>query len=137
MKITITIGNKNIEVQFSRHAVRIVNNNELTGLLTQNAKEATYVLIAAIKQKFRKQFQTDFHVSDASVAVEIWGHVYAGKWAVWMKSHSSVALIHKAAKKIIFHCDTIDIGETGHDSNRFVWDGLSHVASLLARLLPV
>ncbi len=59
------------------------------------------------------------------MAVEIWAHVYAEKFAEAVKNFSSINFVDKIAEKILHHAEIIDIGEKGHDDNRFVWDSLA------------
>ena len=125
MNIIIPVYNKNISVRFSQHAIKIFNDAELTALLQQNIKISTDAFIILIKKKYLELFNTDFKVSDASMAIEIWAHVYMQQSAEELRSCASLKLINTITAKIIYHCKEIDIGETGHDDNRFVWNWLA------------
>ena len=136
MTTTIFVRSRNIHCEMELHIVRVYNDNELKALLAQDTEAATSELVASIKAEYRSLFTVEYAVSDASVAVEIWGHVYAERMADAIKHLSSIALIDKVADKIIYHSEIIDMGERGHDENRFVWDGLAHFKSLIASFLP-
>ena len=124
-----------IKLELKAHAIKIFNNDALWAILKKNAEAATEQLILDIKKKYFELFNTDFKVSDASIAVEIWAHIYAEKFAEAVKSFSSINFIDKIAEKILNHAVIIDIGETGYDDNRFVWDELAVLKSAIAGLL--
>lgn len=69
------------------------------------------------------------------MAVEIWGHVFAEKFADAIKKITSVKLVDELAEKIIEHCEVVNIGEKGHDSNRIVWDTLAPFKPEIAAML--
>lgn len=136
MNITITILDKNIKVLFEEHIVRITLDDELTGLLKQNTQNITAELVTKAKTNYYQIFNKDFDVSDESMIVEIWAHVYVEKFAEILKSLSLFHIIDSITNKIIERCEVIDIGEHGYDDNRFVWNSLSHFKSAIALLLP-
>ena len=121
---------------FSLYTLRVTNDSELADLLKHDAAKATIELVVKLKAQYKELFQTDFTVSDNSIAVEIWGHVYAGRFAGWIQQLLSFSLIQKLAKKIIYHSAIIDIGERGHDQNRFVWNWLAPFKKLIEFFLP-
>ena len=135
MNVTITVRKITINVELKLYAIRIFNADTLQGLLKNDAEAATEELIINIKREYQRLFNTDFKVSDASMTVEIWAHVYADKFAEVVKNHSSINLIDKIADKIIHHAEVIDIGEKGHDYNRFVWNGLAPFKGAIAAVL--
>lgn len=135
MNTSVLIQDKNISLQLKPHAVKISNSDALSAILAQNAEAATDKLVAGIKNEYFQLFNTDFDVSDNSMAVEIWAHIYAEKFAEAVKNFSSIDFVDKVAEKIIHHAEVIDIGESGHDDNRFVWDALAVFKSAIAKLL--
>lgn len=132
MNAIIPVYNTNINVLLKPHAIKIFNDKALNALLHHNTKIATDELIILIKNKYFELFNTRFKVSDASMALEIWAHVYIQKFAEVFKS--SFWPFNKLAQVIIFHCKEIDIGELGHDDNRFVWNWLAFLKPAIARL---
>ena len=135
MNTVITVRNYNINIQFDEYIIHVANNDSLTNLLAHDTEAVTNELITSIKAEYLKQFNRQFDVSDASLAVEIWAHVYAEKFADIVKAHSSISLIDALMKKIIDRCEIIDIGESGHDDNRFAWNAVAPLKSTIARFL--
>lgn len=136
MKKTVTLDGKNITVDLEEFVIRIYNDDDLQALLAHNTEAITGELIKNIKAEFYKLNKKEFEIPAASIAVEIWGHVYADKFFEAVKSFSSIGVIDKLAEKFLVHCERIDIGEQGHDDNRFVWDMLAPFKSAIAKLLP-
>ncbi len=136
MQTTIAIRGKTIALHFKQHVINIINTDELTGLLAHDAAAATRELAKAIQTTYHQLFNTGFNVSEDSIIVEIWGHVYADRFAEWLAALSTVAYIDAIAERIIFRCEIIDIGEHGYDDNRFVWDNLAPLQSAIAAFLP-
>lgn len=134
-KIIIVRG-RHIAVTLVEHAIRIVSNSELSDLLAADTESATDELVLMVKSEYHNAVGSAFSVSDASLAVEIWGHVYVDKFADIVKSLSPFAFIDGLADKVSRFTNVIDIGETGHDNNRFVWDALARFKSAIAVLLP-
>lgn len=132
-KFTLEI--RGINFQLKPHAIKIWNNDALSNLLKVDAESLTNELVENIKSAYFKLFADEFKVSDHSMAVEIWAHIYAEKFAEAVKNFSSVKFVDAIADKILQHAEIIDIGETGHDDNRFVWDALAPFKPAIAGLL--
>lgn len=133
MDITITVRGRTLRVCIQPHITRITNDDELTALLAHDTEAATGELITAIKARYLEEFGKELKVSDKSMAVEIWAHVYVEKFA---KAIASLQFTRKLANVIIRRCEIIDIGEWGHDENRIVWDALSIFKPVITVLLP-
>jgi len=133
MDITITVRGRRLHICIQEHVTRITNDDELNALLAHDTANATTELVRAIKARYCKELGSNFKVSDASMAVEIWAHVYVEKFA---KLIISLKFTRKLSAIIIRKCEIIDIGEWGHDQNRFVWNALSILKSIIAALLP-
>jgi hypothetical protein len=132
----ITVQGKNIQMEMTQHKVKLVNNDQLSALLVHNTEASTDELVAAIKTAFQQQNNRELDISNASMAVEIWGHVYTESFAAAIKSLSPFGFVDSLADKIIGHCEVIDMGESGRDNNRFIWDRLASLKSSIARFLP-
>jgi hypothetical protein len=104
-------------------------------LITEMPEAATDELVSAIKKEFCAQFNKDFGVANASIAVEIWGHVFAEKFANAVKAITSIKLVDELAEKICLKCEVINIGKKDHDNNRFVWDWLAACKPIIAAML--
>lgn len=135
MNTSVTIRDKKIDLQLQQHKINISNDNELFTLITCEPEDAAAELVVQIKTEFKKFCNKEFKVSDASMIIEIWGHVYAEKFAEAIKSFTSIEFIDDLAEKIIHHCEVINIGEPGYDNNRFVWNKLVTFKSIIAKIL--
>ncbi|MBV9962920.1 MAG: hypothetical protein JO072_11800 [Parafilimonas sp.] len=135
MTTSITAQGKIVVVEFKLHAIRIFSSDVLQQLLKDDPQAGTQELIGNIKKEYQRLFNKDFNVSDSSMSVEIWAHVYADRFAEGVKEYSSINIIDKIAEKIIQHADVIDIGEKGHDENRFFWNGLAPFKEAIANIL--
>ena len=131
----ITVQGKNIQMEMTQHKVKLVNNDQLSALLVHNTEASTDELVTAIKAAFQQQNNRDLDISNASMAVEIWGHIYAEKFADALKDIAPVKLISSLAQKITAHCEVINIGKKDHDNNRFIWDWLSVFKPAIAAIL--
>ena len=133
---SISIRNKNVSVRFHERRIGIISDEQLLSVVTEMPEAATDELVSAIKKEYHNKFNKDFEVADASMAVEIWGHVYAESFAAAIKSLSPFGFVDSLADKVIGHCEVIDMGESGRDNNRFIWDRLASFKSSIAGLLP-
>jgi hypothetical protein len=132
---SIRARHKNISVSLKENMINIINDDQLSGLVTEMPEAATEELVSAIKKEYHDRFNKDFEVTDASMAVEIWGHVFTEKFADAVKGLAPVKLVNSFAEKISAHCEVINIGERDHDSNRFIWDWLAAFKPAIAALL--
>jgi len=132
---SISIRNKNVSVRFHERRIGIISDEQLLSVVTEMPEAATDELVSAIKKEFHAQFNKDFDVSDASMAVEIWGHVFTEKFADAVKEMVPVKLVNSLAEKISSHCEVINIGKKDHDRNRFVWDLLAAFKPAIAAML--
>lgn len=131
----ISIRDKNISVLLRENSIAIISDKQLLALVTEMPEAATDELVAAIKRAFYAQFNKEFEVTEASMAVEIWGHVFAEKFADAVKAITRVKLVNELAEKICLRCEVINIGKKDNDNNRFVWDRLASFKSIIATML--
>ena len=132
---SISVKTKNISVQLHENSIAILSDEQLLSLITEMPEAATDELVSAIKKEFYAQFNREFDVTDASIAVEIWGHVFTEKFANAVKSITAIKLVDELAEKISLHCEVINIGEKNHDNNRFVWDWLASFKQIIGAIL--
>ncbi|MBS1747481.1 MAG: hypothetical protein JST21_15040 [Bacteroidetes bacterium] len=132
----ICIQNKNISVKFKEHILHVFTDAELKSLLSQKTEVLTDELVEAILLKYRSLFNTDFTVSRKSLAVEIWGHIYADKLMIALQSVAIFGFMKRLIERFKKRFEKIDIGEKGHDYNRFLWDFLAKFKPRIAKLLP-
>ncbi|HEX5152503.1 MAG TPA: hypothetical protein VFW07_13730 [Parafilimonas sp.] len=131
----ISARDKNISVRLTKNRIDIINDEQLTDLVTKMPEAATDELVSAIKEEYHDRFNKDFDVTNASMAVEIWGHVFAEKFANALRDIAPVKLLNSLAVKISSHCEVINIGKKDHDSNRIVWDLLAAFKPAIAAVL--
>jgi hypothetical protein len=136
MNTTINVRDKIINIDMREHIIHINNNDALTSLLAEDTEVITDELILEIKKTYRTLFNKDFDVANKSIAVEIWAHVYVEKFSDAVAALTSIGFIDKLTEEITERCEIIDIGESGYDYNRFVWDNLAYLKSTIAKLLP-
>jgi hypothetical protein len=132
---SISIRDKNISFQMHENSIAIKSDEQLKAVFTEMPEAATDELVSAIKKEYSAEFKKDFSVTNASMAVEIWGHVFAEKFANAVNAITSIRLINEFAEKISSHCEVINIGEKDHDNNRFVWDWLAACKPVIAAML--
>ena len=134
-KILSVLG-KNIQLSFTQHKIKLANDDQLETLVAIDPEISTDTLVTSIKNEYKQAIGKDIDISNASMAVEIWGHIYAENFLTVIKSLPMFGLIDGLAEKLREHCEVIDMGESGHDNNRFVWDSLSSFKSTIANFLP-
>jgi hypothetical protein len=89
-----------------------------------------------VKKEYERLYKKELNISDASLAVEIWGHVYFEYFAIVFEKLVNMNLIKQMASKISSYCEIIDCGESEKDNNRFFWDILAPFKNQIAVLLP-
>ncbi len=136
MKDVIVVRNRSIQCELEPHVVRIFVDDALNALLAKDTESTTAELVTAIKTQYGLRYEAAFEVSDTSMMIEIWGHVYAEKVAEAIKDISPIDWIDSFADKVIQRSERIDIGEKGHDTNRFFWDSLCHFKTWIVSFLP-
>jgi hypothetical protein len=135
MDSNLIIRGKNISVRLQENKLCIINDDQLSELITKLPEVATDELVSSIKKEYHIQFNKDFNVTDDSIAVEIWGHIFVDKFADAVKEIASVKLVDELAEKISSHCEVINIGAKGYDYNRIVWDLLAAFKPAIAAVL--
>lgn len=132
---SINIRDKNISVQLKENSIRIISDEQLQVLVTKMPEAITDEFVLTLKREFHTQFNREFAVTDASMAVEIWGHIFAEKFANAIKEITPVKIADELAEKICLRCEVINIGEKNHDKNRFMWDWLAPFKPVIAAML--
>jgi hypothetical protein len=125
-----------ISVFFDRKLIRISGPTALKQFLSKDLEARSAVLVNAIKTDYVRLFNSDLKISDDSMIIEIWGHVYASYLARAMKDLIRLKLIETAADFILKRSDTIDCGEAGIDENRKLWDAMENFKDVILHFLP-
>jgi len=136
MDKTYQLGNCRIKVYLDKGLVRVFSDRGLWCYLDGEVKANTLQLVKMIKIDYRDQFNTPLNIADNSLMVEIWAHVYSDYFGLLLKNHMKIKWIQNLLQKGIERAEVIDCGEKHLDTNRWVWDFLSHFNSILSLLLP-
>lgn len=107
--VVFTIGDR---------ALHIVNDYALRYAINQGA---LYDIAARLKAEYKREKGVELQITTHSLAIEILGHVDAGKLAAYA---SKVGIdLNKISKS----SEVVDAGELAVDGNRWVWDTISTV----------
>ncbi len=125
-----------LTVLFDKKLIRIADPESLKEFLSNDIEVRSEVLVNAIKMDYLKLFNVALAVSNDSMIVEIWGHVYASYFARAIKGLIKMKLIEEVADFIINRSDTIDCGESEIDLNRKFWDLFANFKGIILTFLP-
>lgn len=134
--IILTIADCRISVTLGKRLVRVTRDDNLLRLLSHSMSPRTTELVQGIKEAYHRHFGIPLRIGDDSMAVEIWGHVYAERFTLALQKALRMAWMDKVARFVVQRSDKIDCGERSLDRNRFFWDLLGPCRGLLGRLLP-
>lgn len=130
------IGTGRVNVTFRPRLIGITSTESLLQHLQDNLQQHTQQLVTQIKADYLLWRGDALKIRDRSLMVEIWGHLYAGRFARFTAALIRLRLIKNFSRFIQHRCDTIDCGERGIDHNRVFWDILSHFNPLILKFLP-
>lgn len=123
-------------VIFDEKLVRIKKPKALQKFLSSAIDNRSEVLVNYIKQDYFLLMGKELDITNDSLIIEIWGHVYASYFARAMKNLIKLQLVENAADFVINRSDTIDCGESEVDSNRKIWDVLANFKGIILTFLP-
>jgi len=123
-------------VIFDEKLIRIKKPKALQKFLSLDIDNRSEVLVNYIKQDYFLLMGKELAITNNSLIIEIWGHVYASYFARAMKNLIKLQLVEHAADFIITRSDTIDCGESEVDSNRKFWDVLANFKGIILTFLP-
>lgn len=123
-------------VVFSNQLIQIKKPHQLKEFLSSDIKNRSEVLANYIKQDYFFLFGKELKVSNKSLIVEIWAHVFASYFARAIKKLIKLRPIENLAEFILKRSDIIDCGESNVDSNRKFWDVLSNFKGVILAFLP-
>ena len=115
---TYDLNGCRVGVRFEPKLIRIMSTPELLVFLSNDLNKHTTRLVKLIKADYLILIGNPLKITNASLMVEIWGHLYASKFAKLLERVVRFKIIEKIKER----SDTIDCGETGIDSNRKFWD---------------
>lgn len=123
-------------VIFDENLIRIKKPKALQKFLSSAIDNRSEVLVNYIKQDYFLLMEKELDITNDSLIIEIWGHVYASYFARAMKNLIKLKLVENVADFVITRSDTIDCGESDVDSNRKIWDVLANFKGIILTFLP-
>lgn len=136
MEKTYELNECELVVVFKNQLIRIKKPKALQKYLTLDIDQRSEVLVNSIKIDYLSLFGKELAISNDSLIIEIWAHVYASYFAKAMKNLISLKLVEEAADFIIKRSDIIDCDESEIDSNRKFWDILANFKGVILSFLP-
>ncbi len=122
-------------ISFRHKSVHIPNAEDLKKYLSLETDSRTAHLISMIKADYLQLHKEALDITDDSMAVELWGHLFAQNFRPALERLSEFTLTEWLAEKLIKSAETIDLGESGVDHNRKYWDWLSQHKNLILKFL--
>lgn len=135
MKKEYYIEGYTILVSFEPKMIHIINDIQLEKLLSENLVKNAMQLVTLIKKDYIEEYHRDLQVSDSSMLIEIWGHVYFEYFTVLLTRIFPTDITDKIAEWVIGHCAVIDSGEKYEDTDRKFWDILVPFRDMIGELL--
>ena len=136
MEKTYDLNDCIVHVTFEPKVIRVQHPEELDKYLQKDIDLRTTVLANLIKTDYELFFHTPLRISSPSLVVEIWAHAFAGFIAKWIKKKFNFGLAKRLSNFVINKSHRIDCGERSVDSNRIVWDILSHFKQSILWFIP-
>ena len=124
-KDTVMVDGVAITYYLSDKAVHIDNNEELK-LIIKDPKTAI-ALARKLKERYYKRYGSELSVTELSMAIEIYGHIYPEKIAGALKAIPIPEFIEDKLDHLMDKTDFIDSGEESIDQNRKIWDAIAKV----------
>jgi hypothetical protein len=136
MKKTYDLSGCEVGVSYKPQLVQVAGSKELLLFLSENLNANTLRLVKLIKADYLALMGKPLKITNRSLMVEIWGHLYASHFANAIKELVNLKLVADFTAIVIKRSDTIDCGEADVDSNRKFWDTLSKFNNVIIKLLP-
>lgn len=124
-----------VVVKFEPKLVRIVGSQQLLAFLSADLHTHTLKLVKLIKADYAIFIGKPLKITNASLMVEIWGHLYASKFAIAVKELIKLRIIQNITKMVAKRSNTIDCGEADTDTNRKFWDILAKFKGTIVKFL--
>ena len=121
----VEVDGVSVEYFFSEKVVHIVNDEKLKSIITH--PKTALKLARKLKAGYQKKYGKELSVSDVSLAIEIYGHLYPEKIASTLKAMPLPDFVNHALDDLLKKTDIIDSGEDSIDRNRIVWDAIAKV----------
>ena len=136
MEKTYNLSGVPLLVVFNSQIVQLRNPKDLKKFLSSDIENRSEILVNYIKQDYFLHFGSELDVSNDSMIVEIWGHVFASQVASAVKKLIRLDLVEDLADFVLKRSDVIDCGESEVDLNRSLWDLLANLKGVIVTFLP-
>lgn len=136
MEKTYELSGHKLLVLFNDKIIQIQKPRTLKKFLSEDIELRSEILVNYIKQDYFNFIGKELIITNDSMIIEIWGHIFASHFAKAMKNLISLKLVENAADFIIKKSDYIDCGESDVDLNRKFWDILASFKELIIAVLP-
>jgi hypothetical protein len=137
MEKVYQIRNYEIRVSFAEKIVQITSDRALSKLLAESLESGTAELVELIKKDYFEINRNQLAISNDSMIIEIWGHVYFEHFINSIKRLFRLKLIDNLDDFVMERCSIIDSGETKIDKNRRFWDMIAPLKGIVAKMLQV
>ncbi|NLK21279.1 MAG: hypothetical protein GX308_04200 [Epulopiscium sp.] len=117
----LNIHNHNIYAAFNNHKVYLKNNKVLDELI-KNETLICRDIAQTLKNAYSEFMKKELKITTDSMALEILGNVYPNK--VSPVIYNILPALSSVPDFSLDKTDIIDIGESGYDSSRLIWDKL-------------
>ena len=135
MQRTFEYNTGKIEVAFGRGVVRVDNDRALWVYIHLDPYSNTRRLVTWIKQIYASAFDEDLRISDNSLAMEIWGHIYFEQFLLRNPKLGRVLFPFGLYQRLVTSCEAVDCGESSKDGNRWLWDVLGILTPIAGRVI--
>jgi hypothetical protein len=124
-----------LKVTFRHKSIHIPNTEELKTFLSKKTESRTTELIAMIKRDYLLIHHEAIDISDESMAVEIWAHLFAQNFQPVLGRLADFTITEWLAERLLKSAENIDLGESSVDNNRKYWDWLSSHKDFILSIL--
>ncbi|WP_231459664.1 MULTISPECIES: hypothetical protein [unclassified Pedobacter] len=117
--------NNKIKVSIQEGLIRLKSDKALWTYLDGATLERTLSLVKLIKADYINEYKRALNISNDSLVVEIWAHVYSHYFGLLINRNNKIKWLKKLLAKGINRAEIIDCGEKQIDTNRWFWDLIS------------
>lgn len=136
MEKSLAVNFKQIQIVLEIGLIKVSSNLALWEYLRGKDKVKIHLLASEIKNRYFEKYGRELHISQSSLVVEILIHVYCHNLGLTILPFIKNTFLEKFLKKLIERAEVIDCGEKKRDSNRWVWDLLSHFERVVLMVFP-
>jgi hypothetical protein len=135
MQRTFKYNKGEIEVAFAQGVVRVDNDRDLWEYIHFDPYKNTRILVTWMKQVYVNAFGEELRISDNSLAMEIWGHIYFEQFLLRHPTLGRFLFPFGLYQRLVTSCKAVDCGESSKDSNRWLWDFLGILTPIAGRVI--